>query len=40
LTFVTNRIGSAERAAAEIGFEARVQLDEGLRKLLEWRGLA
>jgi UDP-glucose 4-epimerase len=40
LTFVTNRIGSAERAATEIGFEARVQLDEGLRKLLEWRGLA
>ena len=40
LTFVTNRIGSAERAATEIGFEARVQLEDGLRKLLEWRGLA
>ena len=37
---MTNRIGSAERAATEIGFEARVQLEDGLRKLLEWRGLA
>ena len=40
LTFVKNRIGSTERAATEIGFEARVQLDDGLRKLIEWRGLA
>jgi UDP-glucose 4-epimerase len=39
-TFVTNRIGSAERAAAELGFEARVSLDDGLRRLVEWRGLA
>ena len=26
--------------ATEIGFDARVPLDEGLQKLIEWRGLA
>lgn len=37
VSFVKNRIGSTERARAEIGFEARVPLDEGLRTLVEWR---
>ncbi|HVL31620.1 MAG TPA: NAD-dependent epimerase/dehydratase family protein [Solirubrobacteraceae bacterium] len=37
LTFVKNRIGSTERAAAEIGFSAEVDLDEGLQRLIDWR---
>lgn len=36
-TFVTNRIGSTEKAEKEIGFRAAVQLEEGLKKLIEWR---
>lgn len=37
LTFVKNRIGSTERARREIGFEAAIPLEEGLRALIEWR---
>jgi UDP-glucose 4-epimerase len=37
LSFVTNRIGSTERARAEIGFEATIELEEGLRRVVEWR---
>ncbi len=37
VTFVKNRIGSADRAREEIGFEARVRLEEGLTNLIEWR---
>jgi len=37
LTFVRNRIGCPQRARDEIGFEARVELDEGLRSLIAWR---
>ncbi|MDQ4144314.1 MAG: NAD-dependent epimerase/dehydratase family protein [Actinomycetota bacterium] len=37
LTFVKHRVGSPERAASEIGFEAKVDLQEGLRSLVEWR---
>lgn len=36
-TFVTNRIGSTEKAEKELGFKAKVNLEEGLRKLIEWR---
>ena len=36
-TFVTNRVGSTEKAEKEIGFRASVQLEEGLKKLIEWR---
>lgn len=36
-TLVRNRIGSTARAQAEIGFEASISLDEGLRRLIEWR---
>jgi UDP-glucose 4-epimerase len=36
-TLVRNRIGSTERARAEIGFEAGISLDDGLRRLIEWR---
>jgi len=37
LTFVKNRIGCPKRAAAEIGFVAKVSLECGLRELLDWR---
>jgi UDP-glucose 4-epimerase len=36
-TFVTNRVGCPKKAEAEMGFKARVQLREGLEKLIEWR---
>ncbi len=36
-TFVTNRVGSTEKAEKEIGFRATVQLEEGLKKLIDWR---
>jgi UDP-glucose 4-epimerase len=36
-TLVRNRIGSPKKASAEIGFTAGVDLDEGLRRLIEWR---
>jgi UDP-glucose 4-epimerase len=37
VTFVKNRIGSADLARAELGFEARVPLRQGLANLIEWR---
>jgi UDP-glucose 4-epimerase len=36
-TLVRNRIGSPKRAQEEIGFKANIDLDEGLRRLIEWR---
>jgi len=36
-TLVRNRIGSPVRAKAEIGFEARIELQEGLERLIRWR---
>ena len=36
-TLVRNRIGCPRRAAAEIGFTARIDLREGLHRLIEWR---
>lgn len=36
-TLVRNRIGSPKRASEEIGFEATIDLDEGLRRLIAWR---
>jgi len=36
-TLVRNRIGCPKRATAEIGFTARVELQEGLRRLIDWR---
>ena len=36
-TFVTNRIGDPRRASEELGFDYSVELEEGLRKLIEWR---
>lgn len=37
MTFVKNRIGSAERARDEIRFEAKIELRKGLEDLIEWR---
>ena len=36
-TLVRNRIGSAKRATTEIGFTAKVELQEGLARLIAWR---
>jgi len=36
-TLVRNRIGSPVKAREEIGFEAEIDLDEGLRRLIDWR---
>ncbi|SLM50313.1 NAD_dependent epimerase/dehydratase protein [Nitrospira japonica] len=36
-TLVRNRIGSAKRASEEIGFTAKVELKEGLTRLIAWR---
>lgn len=36
-TLVRNRIGSPVRATEEIGFTAKIDLDEGLKRLIEWR---
>jgi UDP-glucose 4-epimerase len=35
--FVTHRIGSTEKAEKLLGFRAKVQLDEGLKSVVEWR---
>ncbi|HEY9634169.1 MAG TPA: NAD-dependent epimerase/dehydratase family protein [Coleofasciculaceae cyanobacterium] len=36
-TFVKNRVGCPKKAVEEIGFHAKVDLKEGLQKLIEWR---
>lgn len=36
-TLVRNRIGSPVKAEREIGFKAAINLDEGLRRLIDWR---
>ena len=36
-TLVRNRIGSPKLAKADLGFEAEVGLDAGLKELIEWR---
>ncbi len=37
LTFVKNRIGCPVKAREQIGFNAQVTLEEGLKKLIQWR---
>ncbi|MGI8602762.1 MAG: SDR family NAD(P)-dependent oxidoreductase [Verrucomicrobiales bacterium] len=37
LTFVTNRIGCPKAAESELGFTWRVDLEEGMQRLVEWR---
>jgi UDP-glucose 4-epimerase len=36
-TFVTNRIGSTNKAERELGFKTTVELRDGLERLIEWR---
>jgi UDP-glucose 4-epimerase len=36
-TFVTTRIGSTEAADRDLGFRWQVDLEDGLRRLIEWR---
>ncbi len=36
-TFVKNRIGSTELATKDLGWTAHVPLEEGLRRVVEWR---
>ena len=36
-TLVRNRIGCPEKAKSEIGFVANIDLQEGLKRLIEWR---
>ncbi len=36
-TFVTNRVGDPEAARRDLGFEWRDELEDGLKKLIEWR---
>jgi UDP-glucose 4-epimerase len=36
-TLVTNRIGSTEKARKDLGFETKVSLEEGLRRVVEWK---
>jgi len=37
LTFVKNRIGCPKKAEKEIGFKYTIDLEEGLKRLIEWR---
>jgi UDP-glucose 4-epimerase len=37
LTFVTNRIGSVEKAEKDLGFKWTINLEEGMRRLVDWR---
>ena len=36
-TFVTNRVGDPAAAEKDLGFKWTVELEEGLRRLIEWR---
>lgn len=37
LTFVTNRIGSIKAAERDLGFKWKIDLEEGMKRLIEWR---
>ena len=36
-TLVKNRIGSVQKAKKEIQFEAKIDLEEGLKDLIDWK---
>lgn len=38
-TLVKNRVGDPKKAKKEIGFEAKIQLEEGLKRLIAWRDI-
>ena len=37
LTFVTNRIGCPKRAERDLGYRWTINLDDGMRSLIQWR---
>ena len=37
LTFVTNRVGCPKAAVRDLGFRWKVDLEEGMRSLIDWR---
>lgn len=37
LTFVTNRIGSVDAAEKDLGFKWKIDLEDGMKRLIEWR---
>lgn len=37
LSFVTHRIGSTQKAETELGFKWKVNVEEGMKKLIQWR---
>ena len=37
LTFVTNRIGSIDKAYKDTGFKWAIDLEEGMKRLIDWR---
>jgi len=37
LTFVTNRIGSIEKAEKDLGYKWTIDLEEGMQALIDWR---
>ncbi|MBU1918292.1 MAG: NAD-dependent epimerase/dehydratase family protein [bacterium] len=37
LTFVTNRIGTIEKAEKDLNFKWQIDLEEGMKKLIRWR---
>ena len=38
-TLLKNRIGCPEKASKTIGFSADIELEEGLRRLIDWRSI-
>lgn len=36
-TFVSRRVGSTRKAEKDLGFRSHVELEEGIRRLIEWR---
>jgi len=40
LTFVTNRIGSVDAAEKDLGFKWQIDLEEGMKRLIQWRKTA
>ena len=36
-TLVTDRIGSIEKAKNDLGFEAEISLEDGLRQVINWK---
>jgi UDP-glucose 4-epimerase len=37
LTFVTNRIGCPKKAEHDLGYKWTIELEEGMKSLIEWR---